>query len=215
MLLLALDTSTPAVGVALHDGIEVVASTTVIDARRHGELLAPGVEAVLANAGATPRDLTDVVVGVGPGPFTGLRVGIVTARVIAATTGARLHGVCSLDALAHGVDLGGPFLVATDARRKEVYWAAYDVDGSRVAGPAVDRPADLAAAHPDAAVVGPGADLYAELLGPSRGPSTMSPESLAAVALERLTAGEDLGSTEPLYLRRPDAAPPGPRKAAS
>ncbi len=89
MLLLALDTSTTAITAALHDGIQVLAEATTLDARAHGERLAPGIREVLTRAGAMPHDLTDVVVGLGPGPFTGLRVGIVTARTIAHVTGIR------------------------------------------------------------------------------------------------------------------------------
>ncbi len=100
MLLLALDTSGAAVTAALHDGARVVAGRSTLDARRHAELLAPSIEAVLAEAGAAPRDLTAVAVGVGPGPFTGLRAGVVTARVLGFALGVEVHGVCSLDALA-------------------------------------------------------------------------------------------------------------------
>jgi len=97
VLLLALDTATPAVTVALHDGTRVVAQSSAHDPRRHGELLAPGIAAVLTEAGADRRDLTDVAVGTGPGPFTGLRVGLVTAHTLALALGLRLHGVCTLD----------------------------------------------------------------------------------------------------------------------
>ena len=111
MLLLALDTSTSAITVALHDGARVRAEATTLDARAHGERLAPGIREVLEAAGATPGELTHVVCGLGPGPFTGLRVGIVTARVLALVTGAALHGVCSLDALAAAGPEGESFLL--------------------------------------------------------------------------------------------------------
>jgi tRNA threonylcarbamoyladenosine biosynthesis protein TsaB len=81
--MLALDTSSPTVTVAVHDGDAVLASESTVDARRHGELLVPMLAEVLARAGAVPRDVTDVAVGVGPGPFTGLRIGLVTARTTA------------------------------------------------------------------------------------------------------------------------------------
>ena len=139
MLLLALDTATPAVTVALHDGSTVLAETSATDRRRHAELLAPAIERVLAQAGAGASDLTDVAVGTGPGPFTGLRVGLVTARMTASALGLRLHGVSTLDALAaQAVEdgtVGSDFLVATDARRREVYWAAYCVDLAVDGGP--------------------------------------------------------------------------------
>jgi len=106
VLLLAIDTSTTAITVAVHDGSRTLAEATTLDARGHAEHLAPGITRVLAEAGAGPGDLTDIVCGLGPGPFTGLRVGVVTARTLALVTDARLHGLCSLDALAYqaGVD---------------------------------------------------------------------------------------------------------------
>ncbi|MDQ2756090.1 MAG: tRNA (adenosine(37)-N6)-threonylcarbamoyltransferase complex dimerization subunit type 1 TsaB, partial [Actinomycetota bacterium] len=153
-LLLALDTSTTAITVALHDGTAVLAEVTVLDARGHAEHLAPAVQQALNQASAAAADVTDVAVGLGPGPFTGLRVGIVTARTFALAVGARVHGVGSLDVLAHSAVAGGHvttggLLVATDARRKEVYWARYAVTpgepGSVTArtAAAVTRPADL------------------------------------------------------------------------
>ena len=123
-MLLALDTATAAVTVALHDGERVVASATRVDPMRHGELLAPLITEVLSEAGVVRQDLTAVVVGVGPGPFTGLRVGLVTARTLGAVLEIPVYGVCTLDVLAiEAVDAGavsGPVRVAADARRKEV-----------------------------------------------------------------------------------------------
>ncbi|HEY9497212.1 MAG TPA: tRNA (adenosine(37)-N6)-threonylcarbamoyltransferase complex dimerization subunit type 1 TsaB, partial [Intrasporangium sp.] len=147
MLLLAIDTSTTAISVALHDGGAVVAEQTTLDARAHAEHLAPNLQAALAQAGAGPSDVTEVVVGIGPGPFTGLRVGIVSGRTFAFALGVPVHGLCSLDALAHESWLGGHrgrLLVATDARRKEVYAAEFVLDDrglTRVAGPVVGRAA--------------------------------------------------------------------------
>ena len=129
MLLLAFDTATPAITVAVHDGYDVVAAATGEGSMAHGELLAPAIHAAMADAGATMSDLTDVAVGVGPGPFTGLRVGVVTALTLGSTLGIATHGVCTLDILAADLaqrsKVSGEFLVATDARRKEVYWAHY------------------------------------------------------------------------------------------
>ena len=215
MLLLALDTASPAVTVAIHDGDRVLATRSTVDARRHGELLSPMVAEVCAEAGASPRDLTDVAVGVGPGPYTGLRIGLVTARTVAAVAGARLHGVCTLDVLAAAVAGRGPLVVATDARRHEVHWAAYDADGTRTEGPAVDRPADLAARLADGTtVVGRGAALYRDLLvPPAQVPDDGPLDPDAAVLAAAFVAGR-LASmpVEPMYLRRPDAQPPGPPK---
>ena len=100
MLLLAFDTATPAITVAVHDGTSVVAQAGGEGATAHGEQLAPAIREALAQAGLVPADLTDVAVGVGPGPFTGLRVGVVTALTLGATLGLRTHGVCTLDVLA-------------------------------------------------------------------------------------------------------------------
>ncbi len=209
-MLLAFDTATHAVTVALHSGTaagDVVAEHTVVDALRHGELLAPGIQHVLAAAGISPRDLTRIAVGVGPGPFTGLRVGIVTARTMAAVLDIPVDGVCTLDILAAAVtDQPGGFRVATDARRKEVYWAAYDGRGRRVSPPAVDRPE--AAAY-DGPVAGRGPQLY-----PAAFPAAIDPDNPSAAALARAVAHRtvELLPPVPLYLRRPDAATPGQRK---
>jgi tRNA threonylcarbamoyl adenosine modification protein YeaZ len=144
VLILGIDTSTSAVAVALSDGREVLARAERLDPRAHTEALAPLVQEVLGAAGVAPRDLTDVAVGTGPGPFTGLRVGLVTAVVLGHTVGVPVHGVCSLDVLAAAAAgagatglAGGELLVATDARRKEVYWARYAV-GPVAGGPASD-----------------------------------------------------------------------------
>ena len=151
MLLLAFDTATPAVTVAVHDGDRVLAQATTVDARRQGELLASHIEKVLAQAGASPADLTAIVAGAGPGPYTGLRTGLVTARVLGAALGVAVHGVCTLDVIAAdaaAAAAGRPFLVATDARRREVYWARYSPAGERLSGPGVAAPASLPAGCP-------------------------------------------------------------------
>ncbi len=215
MLLLAIDTSTSAIAVALHDGDRVLAESVTLDARRHTEHVAPGIETVLAEAGAEPGDVTAVAVGVGPGPFTGLRVGMVTGTVFAHTRGIPVHGVCSLDALALDASLrcsaGPEFVVATDARRREVYWARYAADAGRprrVTDPAVDYPATVAGALEGRAVVGRGGVLYPDLLTPSCGPLDVRAGAVAELAL----AGETM-PVEPLYLRRPDAMPTAARKS--
>jgi len=210
VLLLAFDTATPAVTVALDDGQRVLAESATVDARRHGELLAPSIARVIADAGAEPRDLTGIAVGVGPGPFTGLRVGVVTARVFGRTLGIPVHGVCTLDVLARAAPAGGrEFLAVTDARRKELYWGRYSGTGERLDGPSVDRPADL---PPDLPVAGQAVSLYPDQLGEPIWPEHPSAAVLAALAAERLAAGARLLPPEPLYLRRPDAQIPGPPK---
>jgi len=221
VLVVGFDTATPAVSVALHDGERVVAEAFAVDARRHGELLTPMIADVLADAGASRRDLTAVAVGVGPGPYTGLRVGLVTARVLAAVLGLPVYGVCTLDILAGAVPPGRPFGVATDARRKEVYWAAYDETGRRTDGPLVASASSIpgAAGLP---VAGAGAALYPEAFGPAIGPTYPEARTLCALVARQLSPGSDgtgndgqwppLLAPEPLYLRRPDATLPGPPK---
>ena len=194
---------------AVHDGSTTLASATGEGAMAHGELLAPAIARVLSEAGAVMRDVTDVAVGVGPGPFTGLRVGVVKALTLGASLGVPTHGVCSLDVLAAEVG-GGPFLIATDARRKEVYWALYD-GRSRIEGPAVDRPDALAALHPGVSVIGRGARLYADVLSSREGPLDPSAGVLAAGVTAGAFAELPL---EPLYLRRPDVAEPTSLKRA-
>lgn len=239
MLLLALDTATAAVTVALHDGDEVLAFRTVTDPRRHAELLAPQIEEVLDEAGAGRQDLTAVCCGVGPGPFTSLRVGLVTARTLGFVLGIDVHGVCSLDGLAFGAAWLGTvrpeaatpagvvapdgFVVATDARRREVYSARYgwtEVDGRpvpvRVGDPQVGPAAavDRSAPGGPLPVVGRGAVLYPDPLGAALDPLDAAADDLASYAALAL-AGSLPGvllPPEPLYLRRPDAVEPGARK---
>ncbi|MER5742414.1 tRNA (adenosine(37)-N6)-threonylcarbamoyltransferase complex dimerization subunit type 1 TsaB [Streptomyces sp. NPDC002225] len=206
-----MDTATPAVTVALHDGTAVVAESGQVDARRHGELLLPTVDRVLAEAGVKLDAVTGLVVGVGPGPYTGLRVGLATAAAFGSALSVPVHGLCTLDGLAYAAGLAGltgPFAVATDARRKEVYWARYEDARTRTAGPAVDRPADIAERLAGLPVVGAGAVLYPEAFPDARTPEHVSAGALAALAAERLAAGAELLAPLPLYLRRPDAQVP-------
>ncbi|GES32819.1 tRNA (adenosine(37)-N6)-threonylcarbamoyltransferase complex dimerization subunit type 1 TsaB [Streptomyces angustmyceticus] len=227
MLLLALDTATPAVTVALHDGTRVLAESRQVDARRHGELLLPAVDRVLAEAGRKLDDVSDIVAGVGPGPYTGLRVGLVTAATFGAVLGVPVHGLCSLDGLAHASGLTGPFVAATDARRKEVYWARYEAgpatSGSaprlitRLSEPAVDRPADIADQVAGVPAVGAGAVLYDTVFTGLRreAPEHQSAGALAALAVAKLAAGEELPAPQPMYLRRPDAQVPANYKVVT
>jgi tRNA threonylcarbamoyl adenosine modification protein YeaZ len=217
-VLLAFDTATPRISVALYDGTRVLAEMSAEDALRHGELLAPFIARVLSEAAQPPGAITGIVAGVGPGPYTGLRVGVVTARVLAAALQVPVHGVCTLDVIAHdaavvrrSIPPGTPFVVATDARRREVYWARYGPEGERVSGPAVNRPADV----PAAPAAGQGAWLYAENFGKLAEPEFPSASVLAALAARRLEAGMPLLTAEPLYLRRPDARQPGPPKTVT
>ena len=209
MLLLALDTSTTAITVAVR-GDGASASASVLDARGHTEHLARLVTEVLGSAGREVHEVTDVVVGTGPGPFTGLRVGVVTGLVFAHARGIPAHGVCSLDALAldAAAEVGrGELLVATDARRKEVYWARYAVgDGppTRLTDPAVDRPADLPDTLRSLPTAGRGPQLFPELFPSPLPMLDVQAASLAELGEQRLAQGLAM-PVEPLYLRRPDA----------
>jgi tRNA threonylcarbamoyladenosine biosynthesis protein TsaB len=227
VLLLGLDTATPAVTVALHDGGQPLAQLVTVDAHRHAELLAPAIAKVIADAGADRRDLTGIAVGVGPGPYTGLRVGVVTAKVLAAALDVPVYGVCTLDVIAADVEGDGRFLVATDARRRELYWAEYDKTGRRDA-PQVGPPAGIPGR--ELPVAGEGPLLYPELLPNGQAPTYPAATTLCRIAVAALFArsgdagpdaaaaggpvarGPELLPAEPLYLRRPDAREPGTPK---
>jgi tRNA threonylcarbamoyladenosine biosynthesis protein TsaB len=219
VLVLGFDTATPAVSVALHDGTQVRAEAFAVDTRRHGELLAPMIAKVMADAGASRGELSAVAVGVGPGPYTGLRVGVVTARVFGSVLGIPVYGVCSLDLIAAATRAPGrEFLVATDARRKEVYWARYgaaDQGSRRLEGPLVGGASSIAGAA-ELAAAGSGAQLYPEAFGQVIGPAYPDARTLGQIVAQRLggaaEAGPELLAAEPLYLRRPDAREPGPPK---
>ncbi len=196
-LSLGIDTATDVrVGLAV-DGA-VVASAAIADTRAHAEQLMLLVQRVLADAGRTVSDLTEVVVGIGPGPFTGLRVGVAAGHTLAAALGLPVRGVCSLDVVAaewvRRGDAPEEFLIASDARRKEVYWARYDSTGRRLDGPQVSAPSTL----PALPLGGPGAHLVSATVA---GPDAIDAGLLAALNLP------DAG-LEPLYLRRPDAEVP-------
>ena len=142
MNILAVDTSTPQVTAGIVRDGETVAEQLHLDARAHNEVLVPLIQQCLPDSGMAATELDAVVVGCGPGPFTGLRVGMATADSFADALGIPCYGICSLDALASGAGSARDELVVTDARRREVYFAAYR-DGQRVFGPAVAKPADV------------------------------------------------------------------------
>lgn len=206
-IVLGIDTATMVCAGLAVDGV-VVAAETIEDRMAHVEQLTPLVRRLCDQARVRPAEFTDVVIGLGPGPYTGLRVGIVTGRVLAEVAGARLRGICSLDVIAaqHVASSRpeGVFVVVTDARRKEVYWARYAADGSRLEGPAVAKSTEV----PRLPTVGPATELYADTLEVIPGPRSLDPATLALVGTDLADAG-----VEPLYLRRPDAAEPGRRKS--
>ena len=220
MLVLVLDTSSAAVTAGIVEltdqpGVhpKLLAEQVIVDARAHGERLAPAVRDCLAEAGTSIGQLEAVVAGIGPGPFTGLRVGLMTAAAIADATGLPSYPVCSLDAIAADHPNVSQLLVAGDARRKEVYWARY-ASGRRVGEPAVGKPAELAGTLSGVqAMTGAGAEMYAEQLGlpllPGRFPTVTGLATVAAEAISARALGQPL---TPLYLRRPDAVAPAGRK---
>jgi tRNA threonylcarbamoyl adenosine modification protein YeaZ len=196
-LVLALDTST-VVNVGLARGEQLLATASFADQMAHAEQLMPLISDCLDDAGVRPTDLDQLIVGVGPGPFTGLRVGVAAAQVLGYVLRVPMRGICSLDVLA--VQFAGAssedFVVATDAKRREVYWARYRADGVRLGKPAVSRPGDV----PRLATIGPAADLYADQLLTVPGPRAMDPGVLATHGAMLPDSG-----SEPLYLRHPDA----------
>jgi tRNA threonylcarbamoyl adenosine modification protein YeaZ len=218
MFVLAIDTSSPAVlaGVVSVTGeIAIAAQRVPLAARGHGELLTPSIAESLADAGAEPRDVKAVVVGTGPGPFTGLRVGLVTAAAFADAIGVPAYGVCSLDAIAGACADEAALLVATDARRHEVYWARYE-HGQRTGEPAVARPADVPL-DGVTAVAGAGGELYADLWPHLTRRPERYPDAVAMVrlAFDRIEGAAPSDPLTPLYLRRPDAVVPGAPKSVS
>jgi tRNA threonylcarbamoyl adenosine modification protein YeaZ len=200
-IVLAIDTATPAVTAGVirrgPSGVEVLAERVTLDARAHAEKLTPNVLGVLADAGLAMGDLGAVVVGCGPGPFTGLRVGMATAAAYAHALNLPVYGVCSLDAI--GVDTTGEVLVVTDARRREVYWARYR-DGVRFDGPAVSAPGDV----PTDVEAVAGSPDHAGLFELPRQTPTYPTASGLVRAVDWAAPPEPL---IPLYLRRPDAKP--------
>ncbi|MGO4384326.1 tRNA (adenosine(37)-N6)-threonylcarbamoyltransferase complex dimerization subunit type 1 TsaB [Specibacter sp. RAF43] len=236
MRILTIDTSAVASAALLEfdpgagpDGpLTVYADFATADTRSHAEVLAPGVRALFADAVTQGPALDAIVVGVGPGPFTGLRSGIALARTLSFAWQVPLHGLMSLDALAWDVLFAAPdgapraapdgeFVIATDARRKEIYSARYDADGALLAGPAVGP----AVALRNVPVYGAGAGLYAQELAaggcvvdPAFAHAQPTALSLGRMAARKLRDGAELLASTPLYLRESDAKVPGPRKRA-
>jgi tRNA threonylcarbamoyl adenosine modification protein YeaZ len=213
VFVLAIDTSSPAVTagvVTVADGVALAAVRAQIAPRGHGELLVPSVADCLRDAGIAPTDLAAIVAGVGPGPYTGLRVGLVTAAALAQTLDVPTYGVCSLDAIGLACADEATLLVTTDARRREVYWARYG-GGRRLDGPHVDRPADVPM-DGVTAVAGAAAELYPWPALRRRPEYHPEPAHLVALAADRIRGGAVCEPLTPLYLRRPDAVVPGAPK---
>jgi tRNA threonylcarbamoyl adenosine modification protein YeaZ len=215
VLVLALDTATPATTAAVVCEGQVLAERRHVDARAHAEVLAPMVADVLAEAGVTARQLDAVGVGVGPGAYTGLRVGLVTALAVGHAVGVPVHGMVTLDVLAAASGLAVPFAVVTDARRREVFVARYDGSGSRVLGPDVMTPAAAAGELGGVPVVGAAGTGFADRFADVRGPELPSAGVLGRLVEAALAAGDELLPAVPVYLRRPDVTVPGAPKPVS
>ena len=203
MNVLAIDTSV-GVSVAILRSNGELTQSQAVDHGMQGELTAELISQVVADSGLEISEITDVAVGVGPGPFTGLRVGLVTAAVFAHARNIPIHGICSLDAIAF--DYTKPCVVVTDARRKELYWARYE--DKRIGEPQVSKPEDLLAQFPDSEFVGPGAQLYPDFI-------SGKVLELKAGSLAKLfaTGTAQLVDVSPMYLRKPDAVEPTTRKS--
>jgi tRNA threonylcarbamoyladenosine biosynthesis protein TsaB len=222
MLILGLETATPQIGVAIggHEG--VIASAHVRHERKHAETLVPMVQFVCAQAGVDLDDLAAIAVDIGPGLFTGLRVGIATAKGLAYALKVPTVGVSSLDLVAFPLRFSSRLVVtAIDARRGEVFHAGYrQVPGGlqRVMGPGVCSPRELAsellAMRDEVLLVGDGAVRYQEVFD-EVGPLEIAEAGLAypdAGSLVQLAHARALReefaphwSLEPMYLRQPDA----------
>ena len=205
-VLLAIDTSA-GTSVAVVDPTtrHVLAERATDDTRRHAEVIGPFLDEVLLAAEVAPSDVTGVVAGMGPGPFTGLRVGIAAARTFAAARAVPFLPLVSHDAVAVGEP--GPLVVLTDARRREVAWSAYDASGTRVAGPGLAKPADLddvlRASRPEAVD-------WRRVTA-----ATIPAGRLGVLAADRLASGAPLAADTPVYLREPDVTVPGaPKRVA-
>lgn len=213
MIIVALDTATPATTVAVCRDGEILAERSIIDARRHAELLTPSIQAVLSDARVALSQVTDIAVGIGPGAFTGLRVGLVTARALADALDVDIHGVVTLDVLARASGLQEPFAVVSDARRREVFWGRYSGEAIRVEGPFVGAPVEVADHLDGIPVVGAGATPFSDLFADIRSPELPAAGALALQAWAALVAGRRLLPAEPMYLRRPDVTPAATQKS--
>ena len=205
-MLLAIDTSAgTAVAIVDRDG-GILAEHSSDDTRRHAEVIDGLITACLEKSGVAVSALSGVAVGMGPGPFTGLRVGIAAARAFAFGAGKPVVPVVSHDAIAFG--LAEPTLVVTDARRREIYWSAYagsDAAGLpvRVSGPGLCKPAELEAAVPDFS-------RYRRLDAETVSAASVGLLAEGLYANKRAFAGD-----QALYLRSPDVTvSAGPKRVS-
>lgn len=194
---LAIDTSTSRTSIAIVDTGALLWHGYRDGATSHGD----AVPALVSEGLKVQPMIEQVVVGMGPGPFTGLRVGIAFARTFALARVIPVIGICSLDAIAALVREKDDFIIATDARRQEVYWAQYQT-GVRIEGPFVDLPSVVESRG--LPMFGEGAVKYSI----AQNDQDQFPDLLSLVALSE---NSDFHVDEPLYIRRPDAVPTSER----
>jgi tRNA threonylcarbamoyl adenosine modification protein YeaZ len=203
-MLLAIDTSAGSSVAVVDDDRGVLAEASVAGARGHAEHIGRLISDALAQAGVAPAELSAVAAGVGPGPFTGLRVGIVAARAFALAARKPVVSLVSHDAVAFAAYRDGhegPLLVVTDARRRELYWSYYERADEvglpvRTDGPGLAKPDELP--HPDA---------------PRLEAAAVSAAALGLLAESTWKHNRPFASGEALYLRSPDVTPSaGPKR---
>lgn len=212
MRVLAFDTTTAACSVAVwQDG---TARAVFHQAMMHGqaEALVPAIEQTLSEAGTSYADLDRIAVTLGPGSFTGVRVGLATARGLGTATGCPVIGIATTEVIAAEARqiTTGPIAVAIDARRAEVYLHRFNEEGVAIDKPVCLLP-DVAAnqlGKDTWALAGDGAERIMEHAGPSV--THVSPTVPSAAILAELAAAQTPGdrSPRPLYVRPPDAAVP-------
>ena len=196
-IFLALDTSQGTSVAVVLEG-KVASETGDPNPMRHAENIGTLIASCLDQAGVRAQDVTDVAVGLGPGPFTGLRVGIAAAKMFAAGSQANLHGVGSLDAIAFELILSEPTLVIADARRSEIYFGLYQGKSAngipkQLLAPGVSKQTELEAR------------LQSEALAYTLVQHPVKAASIGLLALAHQSEGITNGAIQANYLREPDA----------
>jgi tRNA threonylcarbamoyl adenosine modification protein YeaZ len=203
---LALDTSQGTSVAVLIDG-EVAAEAEDSNPMRHAENIGTLIARCIEQAGVMPTEISDVAVGVGPGPFTGLRVGIAAAKMFAAGSMAKLHGVGSLDAIAFELGLEEPTLVISDARRSEVYFALFQAKSPNRVPRRLQVPAVAKQAQVESNLQSQGQP-YELVQRP------VSAASIGLLAIAMLSEGLNPEPIQANYLREPDASQAKPKKVS-
>jgi tRNA threonylcarbamoyl adenosine modification protein YeaZ len=220
VLLLGLDTATAVTTVALvrsgpGTDVDLLAERSHLDPRRHGEVLPMQIDEVLRESGVKPGNLDAIAVGIGPGAFTGLRVGLATAEALGLALQIPVYGANTLDVLAFATKRPQPFGVLTDARRRELFWATYDSFDGRRSDPVVGTPEAAHSALAGLDVVCPPGTPEVDGVQMQEGEEP-SAVALCLLVLRRLATGSANDLPAPLYLRRPDVMPAaGPKSVLS